>query len=171
MSHSVTVKVNGRTFTRTVEPRRPLADFLREDLELTGTHVGCEHGICGACTVLMNGETVRSCLTFAVQADGADLVTVEGLGDGGRPGVVQEAFWQHHGLQCGFCTPGMLMTATELLRDNPSPTEAEVREGIAGVLCRCTGYHHIIQSVLAAAARLRERTPTSGAARPAPASD
>jgi carbon-monoxide dehydrogenase small subunit len=168
MTQSVTVKVNGRAYTRSVEPRRLLADFLREDLELTGTHVGCEHGICGACTVFLNGETVRSCLTFAVQADGAEIVTVEGLADGGRLGVIQESFWEHHGLQCGFCTPGMLITATELLRENPSPTEAEVREGIAGVLCRCTGYHHIVQSILAAAERLRAGTRAAG---PAPASD
>ena len=168
MTHTVTVTVNGRRFTRTVESRRLLADFLREDVELTGTHVGCEHGICGACTVMLNGETARSCLTFAVQADGADIVTIEGLADGGRPGVIQQAFWEHHGLQCGFCTPGMLLTATELLRNNPNPTEAEVREGIAGVLCRCTGYHHIIQSILAAAATLREGAQPPGTARPRP---
>jgi carbon-monoxide dehydrogenase small subunit len=156
MSHTITLRVNGRTFTRTVEPRRLLSDFLREDLEFTGTHVGCEHGICGACTVMLNGETVLSCLLFAVQADGAELVTVEGLGEGGQPGILQQAFWEHHGLQCGFCTPGMLMTASELLRTNPNPTEAEVRQGIAGVLCRCTGYHHIVQSILAAATRMRE---------------
>jgi aerobic-type carbon monoxide dehydrogenase small subunit (CoxS/CutS family) len=168
MSHSITVRVNGRPYTRSVEARRLLADFLREDLELTGTHVGCEHGICGACTVLLEGETVRSCLTFAVQVDGAEIVTVEGLAQGGRLSALQQSFWEHHGLQCGFCTPGMLMTAAELLRQNPHPSEAEVREGISGVLCRCTGYHHIIQSILAAADRLRAG---AQAAEAAPASD
>jgi carbon-monoxide dehydrogenase small subunit len=162
---TVAVTVNGRRYTRSVEPRCLLVDFLREHLGLTGTHVGCEHGICGACTVFLNGESVRSCLMFAVQADGANIVTVEGLGaTGGELSVLQEAFWAHHGLQCGFCTPGMLITAAELLRQNPNPTEAEVRERIAGVLCRCTGYHHIIASVLAAARQLSTRP--AGAAVP-----
>jgi aerobic-type carbon monoxide dehydrogenase small subunit (CoxS/CutS family) len=128
-----------------------LTDFLREDLELTGTHVGCEHGVCGACTILLNGQTARSCLMFAVQADGADIVTIEGLGENGNLTALQEAFWANHGLQCGFCTPGMLMCAGELLRRNAEPSDHEIREAISGVLCRCTGYHHIIEAVRDAA--------------------
>ncbi len=151
MPGEITLKVNGRQYTRVVEPRKLLVDFLREDLELTGTHVGCEHGMCGACTVLMDNRTARACLLFAVQADGAELVTVEGLARDGELTRLQQAFWENHGLQCGFCTPGMLITATELLRENPNPTDEEIREALAGVLCRCTGYHHIVESVKAAA--------------------
>lgn len=151
----ITVQINGVERDGLVEPRRLLCDFIREDLGLTGTHVGCEHGICGACTVLVNGAAMRSCLMFAIQADGAELMTVEGLAQGGRLHPLQEAFWENHGLQCGFCTPGVLMAAIEFLRDNPNPTEHEVRENAAGNLCRCTGYHGIIQSILAAAEKMR----------------
>ena len=147
--------INGEARSGQVEPRKLLVDFLREDLGLTGTHVGCEHGICGACTILVNGEAARSCLMLAVQADGAELRTVEGLAgkDGLHP--LQNAFREHHGLQCGFCTPGMLMTAYDLLQTNPTPTEEEIRAGLSAVLCRCTGYHGIVKAVQAAAPRLR----------------
>jgi carbon-monoxide dehydrogenase small subunit len=150
----VRLTVNGVPRTGRCEARKLLVDFLREDLELTGTHVGCEHGICGACTVLVDGEAARSCLMLAVQADGAQITTVEGLARDGRLHPLQEAFREHHGLQCGFCTPGMLLTALDLLRVNPSPSEAEVREGISAVLCRCTGYHGIVKAVQAAAAKV-----------------
>lgn len=153
MSREITLTVNGTSYTKTVEPRKLLADFLREDLELTGTHVGCEHGVCGACTVRINGQTSRSCLMLAVQADGASIVTIEGLAENGNLSPLQEAFWENHGLQCGFCTPGMLMCATELLEKNPQPTEEQIRETISSVLCRCTGYHHIIESVKRAVGR------------------
>jgi carbon-monoxide dehydrogenase small subunit len=157
MSEPVTirVKVNGVAREGRCPPRKLLVDFLREDLALTGTHVGCEHGICGACTILVNGEAARSCLMLAVQADGAALTTVEGLMTNGALHPLQEAFREHHGLQCGFCTPGMLLTALDLLRAHPDPTEAEIREGLSAVLCRCTGYHGIIKAVQAAAPRLR----------------
>jgi carbon-monoxide dehydrogenase small subunit len=148
----VALTVNGQLREACVEPRRSFADFLRYDLGLTGTHVGCEHGVCGACTVLVNGRSVRSCLLFAIQVDGQDVLTVEGLapgGDGLHP--LQQAFHEHHALQCGFCTPGMLLTALELLHDNPAPTEDEVRRGLAGNLCMCTGYVNIVRAVLAAA--------------------
>jgi aerobic-type carbon monoxide dehydrogenase small subunit (CoxS/CutS family) len=144
-------------YERQVEPRKHLADFLRDDLELIGTHVGCEHGICGSCTVLMNGEPVRSCLIFAVQADGAEIMTIEGLARDGKMHPLQEAFQEHHGLQCGFCTPGMLMTTYHLLQQNPDPKEQEVREAVSGVLCRCTGYKQIIESVMAAAAKMKAK--------------
>lgn len=170
MRHEITLTVNGTAYTRTVEPRTLLADFLREDLELTGTHVGCEHGICGACTVFQNGKTIRSCLTFAVQADGAEIVTVEGLSANRNLNALQEAFWDNHGLQCGFCTPGMLMCATELLDKNPQPTEPEIREGIAGVLCRCTGYHHIVESIKHAAEVQESAGRQTDESEPAPAS-
>jgi len=150
----IQLTVNGKPCQGRCEPRKLLVDFLREDLELTGTHVGCEHGICGACTVLVNGEAARSCLMLAVQADGAEITTVEGLMRDGRLHPLQDAFREHHGLQCGFCTPGMLLTALDLLRVNPAPSEAEVREGISAVLCRCTGYHGIVKAVRAAAAAL-----------------
>lgn len=147
--------INGETCSGQVEPRKLLVDFLREDLGLTGTHVGCEHGICGACTILVNGEAARSCLMLAVQANGAELRTVEGLAsrDGLHP--LQDAFREHHGLQCGFCTPGMLMAAYDLLQTNPTPTEEEIRAGLSAVLCRCTGYHGIVQAVQAATERMR----------------
>jgi carbon-monoxide dehydrogenase small subunit len=146
--HTVHVTVNGAPYERTVEARLTLADFLREELNLTGTHLGCEHGVCGACTILFNGEAVRSCLILAVQADGAELATVEGLADGDTLHPLQQAFHEHHALQCGFCTPGFLMTAVAFLRDTPTPTEADVREAISGNICRCTGYMPIVEAVL-----------------------
>jgi aerobic-type carbon monoxide dehydrogenase small subunit (CoxS/CutS family) len=157
MTEPVTVRVtvNGAAREGRCPPRKLLVDFLREDLALTGTHVGCEHGICGACTILVNGEAARSCLMLAVQADGAEIITIEGLMKDGVLHPLQEAFRQHHGLQCGFCTPGMLMTALDLLRVHPDPSEAEIREGLSAVLCRCTGYHGIVKAVRAAAPILR----------------
>jgi carbon-monoxide dehydrogenase small subunit len=151
----IALTVNGQRCGGVVEPRTLLADFLREDLELTGVRVGCEHGICGACTIRVDGRTVRACLMLALQADGAEVVTVEGLAHDGELHPIQQAFWDHHALQCGFCTPGMLMAALELIEKNPDPTEAEVREGIAGNICRCTGYVHIVKAVQAAAAAMR----------------
>jgi len=149
---TVSLTINGTAYRGEAEPRLLLADFIREVCLLTGTHVGCEHGVCGACTVLMNGEPVRSCLTFAVQANGVELDTVEGLAaPDGTLHPLQEAFREHHGLQCGFCTPGVLMTAIYFLRENPAPTEREIREGIAGSLCRCTGYEGIVRAIAAAA--------------------
>lgn len=148
---SISVSVNGKSEVAEVEPRLLLADFLRETLDLTGTHVGCEHGICGACTVLMNGDSVRSCLTFAVQADGATIETVESLGDIDELGPLQEAFREHHALQCGFCTPGMLMTATDMLRKYPLVTDDDIRDGLSGNICRCTGYQNIVAAVRSAA--------------------
>jgi carbon-monoxide dehydrogenase small subunit len=152
----IAVTVNGTKYERDIETRLNLADFLRHELELTGTHVGCEHGVCGACTVLVDGCTARSCLMLAVQAAGKEITTVEGLGTPDNLHPLQAAFWEHHGLQCGFCTPGMLMTLVEFLRDHPSPSEAEVREAISGNLCRCTGYQGIVEAALAAAAGLRQ---------------
>ena len=134
-----------------VEPRLLLVHYLRDELGLTGTHVGCETSNCGACTVLLDGEAVKSCTVLAVQADGAEVTTIEGLGSDGALHPLQEAFWEHHGLQCGFCTPGMILAAVDLLRRNPNPTEAEIRAGLEGNLCRCTGYHNIVRSVQAAA--------------------
>jgi len=146
--HAITVMVNGEERRGRVEARRTLADFLREDCALTGTHLGCEHGVCGACTVIVDGDAVRSCLMFAVQADGADIVTIEGLGGpDGSLSPVQDAFREEHGLQCGFCTPGFVVTVTQFLRENPAPTDAEIREGISGNLCRCTGYQGIVRAV------------------------
>ena len=150
---AIRVTVNGRVYERTVEVRKTLADFLRDDLDLTGTHLGCEHGVCGACTIVVDGAAVRSCLMFAAQAHGRDLETVEGLADGDRLNPLQEAFREHHGLQCGFCTPGFLMTLTCFLRETPNPTETQVREAISGNLCRCTGYQNIVKAALAAARR------------------
>jgi aerobic carbon-monoxide dehydrogenase small subunit len=152
----VRVTVNGTAHERTVEPRLTLADFLREELRLTGTHLGCEHGVCGACTVLVNGHTARSCLLLAVQANGKEVHTVEGLAAGGELNALQAAFWDKHGLQCGYCTPGVLMTLTELLAVNPAPSETEVREALSGHLCRCTGYQNIVAAALEAALRLRK---------------
>jgi aerobic carbon-monoxide dehydrogenase small subunit len=151
----VRLTVNGQAREGRCETRKLLVDFLREDLGLTGTHVGCEHGLCGACTVLVNGEAARSCLMLAVQADGVALLTIEGLSADGTLHPLQEAFHEHHGLQCGFCTPGMLLTALDLLQTNPRPTEAEIRHGLSAVLCRCTGYQGIVKAVEAAAIRLR----------------
>jgi carbon-monoxide dehydrogenase small subunit len=143
----VSVTVNGATFTRDVEPRDLLVYFLREELGLTGTHVGCDTSQCGACTILIDGRPVKSCTMFAVQAHGRQLTTVEGLATNGTLTPLQEAFWNEHGLQCGFCTPGFLMTATALLQKNPSPTDAEIRKGLEGNICRCTGYANIVRSV------------------------
>jgi carbon-monoxide dehydrogenase small subunit len=155
----ITLTINGVTYTGEAEPRLLLADFIRTECGLTGTHLGCEHGVCGACTVLLGGEPVRSCLMFAVQADGARLTTVEGLAAAdGTLHPLQEAFREHHGLQCGFCTPGMLLTALHLLQTTPQPSEAEIREGIAGSLCRCTGYESIVRSIRAAADQLAPAT-------------
>ena len=151
----ITLTVNDQPYEADVEPRLTLVDLLRGELGLTGTHVGCEHGVCGACTVLVNGLAARTCLMLAVQANGSELLTVEGLMKDGKLHPLQQAFHEHHGLQCGFCTPGMLMTALDLLRVKPEPTEAEVREGLSAVLCRCTGYHGIVKAVQAAAPRLR----------------
>ena len=155
---AVRVIVNERTYERSVEPRLLLSDFLRHDLRLTGTHVGCEHGVCGACTVLVDGQLARSCLMLAVQADGASITTVEGLSQTGTDQLhpIQEAFWDAHGLQCGFCTSGMLMTTVVLLRDNPRPSDAEIRSALSGNLCRCTGYQNIVNAVRLAAERMRE---------------
>ena len=154
----IATTVNGVRYERDVEARQLLVDFLREELDLVGTHIGCEHGVCGTCTVLMNGESIRSCITFAVQADGQELTTVEGLIGNGDMHPLQEAFWEKQGLQCGYCTPGMLLRAHEILTENPDPSREEVKEGISSNLCRCTGYAFIVDSVLEAADRMRERS-------------
>ena len=155
----ITVTVNGESYTREVETRLTLADFIRHSIDLTGTHLGCEHGVCGACTILLDGLSARSCLMLAVQADGHEILTVEGIApnDEELP-PLQQAFQDNHGLQCGFCTPGMLTTLLEFLSDNPDPTEREVREAISGNLCRCTGYQGIVDAALDAAGRLRGTT-------------
>ncbi len=153
---SVTMTVNGQSYTREVETRLTLADFIRHEINLTGTHLGCEHGVCGACTILLDGLSARSCLMLAVQADGHELLTVEGIAPNDEElHPLQQAFQDHHGLQCGFCTPGLLTTLLEFLRDNPDPTEREVRVAISGNLCRCTGYQGIVDAALDAAGRLR----------------
>jgi aerobic carbon-monoxide dehydrogenase small subunit len=158
---NVTVEVNGTREEREIEPRLLLVHFLRDQVGLTGTHVGCDTSNCGACTVHLNGEAVKSCTVLAVQADGASVTTIEGLGSEGDLHPVQEAFWEHHGLQCGYCTPGMIMAAADLLQRNADPSETEVREALAGNLCRCTGYHNIVKAVLSAA-----KAPRSGNAEP-----
>ncbi len=179
-SISITLTVNEQAYTRSVEPRLLLSDFLRHELGLTGTHVGCEHGVCGACTILFDGESLRSCLIFAVQADGHSITTVEGLasltpsplhpspsgrgdrGEGEGQGVreslhpLQQSFWEAHGLQCGYCTPGILMSLVPFLRDNPNPTEDEIRHALSGNLCRCTGYQHIVDAVKLASEKMRK---------------
>jgi aerobic-type carbon monoxide dehydrogenase small subunit (CoxS/CutS family) len=155
-AHPISLTVNGRPVTASVEPRRLLVDFLREDLGLLGAHIGCEQGVCGTCTVLLDGASIRSCITFAVQADGAEVSTVEGLASHGELHPLQDEFSEKQGLQCGYCTPGMLMRACEILAQNPDPTSAQVREAIASNLCRCTGYQFIAEAVLAAAARMHE---------------
>jgi carbon-monoxide dehydrogenase small subunit len=151
----VAFTLNGRRLEVEVEPRMLLVHLLREDLQLTGTHIGCDTSQCGACTVFMDGASVKSCTVFGVQADGADITTVEGLRKDGQLHPLQQAFWDEHGLQCGYCTPGMIMSAYGLLRDNPNPTEREIREGLRGNLCRCTGYHNIVKAVQSAAAAMR----------------
>jgi aerobic-type carbon monoxide dehydrogenase small subunit (CoxS/CutS family) len=152
---TVSMKVNGRACTAQMEPRTLLSDCLRHEFGLPGTHVGCEHGVCGSCTVLVDGRTARSCLMFAVQAEGAAVTTIEGLAQDGVLNHLQEAFWEEHGLQCGYCTPGMLMAATELLAHNANPSDDDIREAISGNLCRCTGYTYIINAVRSAAAKMR----------------
>lgn len=154
--HEVRVTVNGRAYARNVEPRMLLVDFLRHECGLTGTHVGCAHGVCGACTIVLDGVSVRSCLTFAVQAEGKEITTVEGLADGDALNALQQAFHENHALQCGYCTPGFLMSLTEFLRETPDPDEGQIRERLSGNLCRCTGYANIVRAVLMAARRLRE---------------
>lgn len=155
----ISLSVNGQQYERSVEPRMLLSDFLRHELELTGTHVGCEHGVCGACTILLNGQAVRSCLMFAVQAAGQEILTVEGLVSNGAGGEelhpLQAAFKEAHGLQCGFCTPGFLMTLIPFLNENPDPNEQEIREAISGNICRCTGYQNIVKAVRLAAAKIK----------------
>lgn len=154
-TRTIHLRVNGTSYSGTVEVRKTLVDFLREDLGLCGTHVGCEHGVCGACTILMNGEAVRSCIMLAVQAEGAELMTVEGLASpDGTLHPIQQAFRDEHGLQCGFCTPGFLMTTYELLQTNPSPTVDEIKDWLSGNICRCTGYKDILESVQLAARRM-----------------
>ena len=156
--HSIAVTVNGKTYERQIEARLLLSDFLRHELDLTGTHVGCEHGVCGACTILFDGQPIRSCLTFAVQAHGHAITTVEGLAHGPDDlHPLQQAFWEAHGLQCGFCTPGILMTLVPFLEENPHPTEAEIREALSGNLCRCTGYQHIVDAVILAAQKYAQQ--------------
>ena len=157
----ISVTINGETYEREVETRLLLSDFIRHECELTGTHVGCEHGVCGACTILLDGITARSCLTLAVQADGHEIQTIEGIAPNEEElHPLQQAFMDNHGLQCGFCTPGMLTTLLEFLRDNPNPTEQEVRIAISGNLCRCTGYQGIVDAALDAAGRLRGEPPS-----------
>ncbi len=170
--NEVTIRfvLNGETREARVEPRTLLSDFIRHDLGMTGTHVGCEHGVCGACTVVLDGQTVRSCLLFAAQVDGSSIETIEGLGaTRSEMDPVQRAFWAHHGLQCGFCTPAMVLAARELLAANPDPTDQEIREAIAGNICRCTGYVYIVEAIRAAAQELAvgdgpmaQETPTHG---------
>ena len=158
--HEIELTVNGTHYRRTVESRMLLSDFLRHELGLAGTHVGCEHGVCGACTILLDSDPVRSCLMLAVQANGRALATVEGLASAdGELHPVQQAMHAHHGLQCGYCTPGILMTMTAYLQEHPSPTEDEVREALSGNLCRCTGYQNIVDAMMDAAARMREEAP------------
>ena len=154
----VSMTVNGRDVSADVENRTLLVHFLREELRLTGTHVGCETGYCGACTVHVDGKPVKSCTMFAVQADGHEVTTVEGVADNGEIGPVQTGFWEEHGLQCGYCTPGMIMTTTQLLNDNPDPSEREIREAIEGNLCRCTGYQQILNAVRHASQILQEKS-------------
>ena len=154
MGTSVTITVNGDEQEAEVEPRLLLAQFLRENLNLTGTHIGCDTTSCGACTILLDGKSVKSCTVMAVQADGCEVTTIEGLADGDNLHPVQEGFWEKHGLQCGFCTPGMIMSAVALLEDNPNPSEEEIRNGLSGNVCRCTGYHNIVLAIQYAADKI-----------------
>jgi carbon-monoxide dehydrogenase small subunit len=155
-THSITVTVNGEKHTREVEARMLLVHFIRETLSLTGTHIGCDTTSCGACAVSLNGVTVKSCAVFAVQADGGEVVTIEGLAKGGELHPLQQGFWEKHGLQCGYCTPGMIMSARGLLKKNPNPTEDEIRHGISGNLCRCTGYNKIVEAIQFAAEKMKQ---------------
>ena len=150
------MRINGREYSGMVEPRTLLVNFIRDDLNLTGAHIGCDTGQCGACTIMMNGRTVKSCMVLAVQAQGADILTVEGLAEGDKLHPIQKAFRQNHGLQCGYCTPGLLMSSLFLLQRNPNPTEDEIRRGIEGNLCRCTGYVNVVKSIKAAAKNMQE---------------
>lgn len=152
----VRCKINGKDYTGNAEPRMLLVHFIRDELNLTGTHIGCDTGHCGACTVIMNGKTVKSCMVLAVQANGASILTVEGLAQGDKLHPIQEAYWENHGLQCGYCTPGMLMSSLFLLQRNPDPTDEEIRRGIEGNLCRCTGYVNIVKSIKAAAKKMQQ---------------
>jgi len=163
MSQTMTVRVtvNGVEYERTIETRLLLSDFLRHELGLTGTHVGCEHGVCGACTILFDGAAARSCIMFAVQADGHEVETVEALGTPDLLHPIQQAFWETHGLQCGFCTPGFLMTLVPYLQENPSPTDEQIREALSGNLCRCTGYQHIVEAVKLASEKMAAKAQTS----------
>lgn len=154
---TVSIKINGAKHTHEVEPRLLLVDFLRDVVGLTGTHIGCDTSICGACTIFLNGAAVKSCTVLAVQADGADLLTIEGLSQGEKYHPIQEAFWECHGLQCGFCTPGMILSAYQLLERNPKPAETEIRRALDGNLCRCTGYEHIVDAVQYAAKRMKRK--------------
>ena len=151
------MRLNGVAYERYVEPRRLLSDFIRHDIGLTGTHVGCEHGVCGACTVIVDGQLVKSCLMLALQARGADVLTVEGLATDAGLHPIQQAFHEHHALQCGFCTPGMLLAALSLLEENPNPTDKEIKVGMDGNICRCTGYYNIVKAIRAAASAMRQR--------------
>jgi len=155
MGTEVSITVNGVAKTSEIEPRLLLAQYLREILDLTGTHIGCDTTSCGACTIIMDGKSVKSCTVFAVQANGSEITTVEGLADGNKLHPVQEGFWEKHGLQCGFCTPGMIMSSVSLLEKNPNPTEAEIRHGLAGNICRCTGYHNIVLAVQYASEKMQ----------------
>ena len=157
----VSLTVNGEAVSADVEPRTLLVHFIRENLDLTGTHVGCETSYCGACTVLLDGKSVKSCTMLAVQAEGATVTTIEGLADGEQMHPLQEGFWERHGLQCGYCTPGLIMSAVGLLAENASPSSDEIRHGIEGNLCRCTGYHNIVKSIEYAAAKMRGETPAA----------
>ena len=160
-TRKISLNINGRDYRSEVEPRKLLVDFVRDDLGLTGTHVGCEHGVCGACTVLLDNEPVRSCLMFAVQADGARLVTLEGMAPiATELHPLQQSFWDHHGLQCGFCTPGILLTAEALLKENPDPSEEQIRDWISGNLCRCTGYQNIVAAIQDAAKKMTKSKST-----------
>lgn len=154
MKQTITVTINGRKHAHDVEPRLLLIHFLREVVGLTGPHIGCETSLCGACTVQVNGKAIKSCTMFAVQANGRDVVTIEGLASNGKMHPMQDAFWEEHGLQCGYCTPGMIMACKQLLERNPSPTDSEIRHGIEGNLCRCTGYQHIVNAVKNAAVKM-----------------
>ncbi|HVB63274.1 MAG TPA: (2Fe-2S)-binding protein [Nitrolancea sp.] len=162
MKQQVSITVNGTTHTNEVEPRLLLVHYLRDVLDLTGTHVGCDTSQCGACTVQMNGDAVKSCTVLAVQADGADIMTIEGLAQGGELHPIQEGFWEMHGLQCGFCTPGMIMTSLNLLKNNPHPTEEEIRHGLEGNLCRCTGYQNIVKAIQYAADKMNAEPVAAG---------
>ncbi len=165
MPHRISVIVNGRAHAHEVEPRLLLVHYLRDALGLTGTHIGCETSLCGACTVLLNGQAVKSCTVLAVQADGAEITTIEGLARDGKLHPVQEGFWEEHGLQCGYCTPGMILAGVALLQGNPAPSEPEIRRALAGNLCRCTGYQHIVNALQSASRKMKPPPPRAGSVR------